>query len=64
VNERSRLSTVTPPVNGRGYDERPEAAREHQKFKNTDSDVTLAPLVLGMLRSSYSRRAPTILICA
>ena len=35
-----------------------------QKFRKTDSDATLAPLVFGTLKFSYSRRAPNMLMCA
>src|SRR6516164_1538184 len=35
-----------------------------QKFRNTESDATLAPLVFGTLKFSYSSRAPTMLMCA
>src|SRR4029077_6887342 len=35
-----------------------------RRFRKTESDTTRAPLVLGTLKFSYSRRAPTMLICA
>jgi len=35
-----------------------------QRFRNTDSDASLAPLVFGMLKPSYSSRAPNMLMCA
>src|SRR6516165_4284807 len=35
-----------------------------QKFRKTDSDATLAPLVFGTLKFSYSSRAPNMLMCA
>lgn len=40
------------------------AGQLQRKLTNTDSDATLAPLVLGMLKASYSSRAPSMLVCA
>src|SRR6516225_11169972 len=38
------------------------AGSRPQRFRNTESDATLAPLVFGTLKFSYSRRAPIMLM--
>jgi hypothetical protein len=35
-----------------------------KRFRKTERDATRAPLVFGILKFSYSSRAPTMLMCA